>query len=146
MLLRNIREEKRRLRARCKKQRAACPPDVKQRLDEALTERVLALDEYKSCRTLFVFVSTPIECDTHRLINRAFADGKRVAVPRCSNKSGEMEFYYISSLDDLRPGMFSLSEPDPEICERATGGAGDLCIVPGLCFDCEGYRVGFGKG
>ena len=146
MLLINVKEEKRRLRARCKKLRAQCPADVKQRLDRALTAKVLGTEEYQSCDTLFIFVSSSIECDTFKIIADALESGKLVAVPRCLNKSGMMDFYRISSFDDLERGTFSLMEPDPEKCEKITDRSRGLCIVPGLCFDLEGYRVGFGKG
>ena len=146
MFLINVKEEKRRLRARCKKLRGQCPPDVKARLDDALTAQVLGLAEYQSCDTLFIFVSSPIECDTSRIIEDALGSGKRVAVPRCSDKSGRMAFYYIRSRSDLVKGMFSLPEPDPAICEKVSDLSRGLCIVPGLCFDLEGYRIGFGKG
>lgn len=146
MFLINVKEEKRRLRARCKKLRESCPPEVKARLDKALTEKVLGLEEYKACETLFIFVSSPIECDTRQIIADALQRGKRVAVPRCADRSGKMDFYYIRSFDDLSRGTFGLEEPDPQTCERVTDLSSGFCIVPGLCFDLEGYRVGFGKG
>lgn len=146
MLLINVKEEKRRLRKHYRKLRQSCPADIKARLDSALTAQVLGLDEYKSCETLFIFVSSPIECDTSEIISDAFLRGKKVAVPRCADKSGKMDFYYIKSTDDLSRGCFSLLEPDPEKCNKVTDFSEGLCIVPGLCFDYEGYRVGFGKG
>ena len=146
MLLVNVKAEKRRLRAKYKKLRLACPPEIKEKLDRGLTSRVLSLPEYEQAQTLFIFVSTPIECDTSQIIADAFKKGKRVCVPRCVDKSGKLEFYRIRSTDDLVSGMFSLLEPDPEKCERVTDFSSGLCVVPGLCFDLEGYRVGFGKG
>lgn len=146
MPLINIREQKQRLRAESKRIRKSCPPDLKRRLDDAITDRVLALDAYRGSETLFCFVSSPIECDTHRLIRTALGNGKRVAVPKCLSGSGEMAFYFIRSLDELEPGYFGLLEPNPEKSERAADISGGLCIVPGLCFDYQGYRVGFGKG
>ncbi|MBQ1814443.1 MAG: 5-formyltetrahydrofolate cyclo-ligase [Ruminococcus sp.] len=146
MFLINVKEEKRRLRARCKKLRESCPPEVKARLDKALTEKVLGMEEYKACETLFIFVSSPIECETRQIIADALQRGKRVAVPRCADRSGKMDFYYIRSFDDLSRGTFGLEEPDPQTCERVTDLSSGFCIVPGLCFDLEGYRVGFGKG
>ena len=146
MLLVNVKEEKRCLRKKYKKLRAACPPDIKQKLDRALTQRVLSLPEYERAQRLFIFVSTHIECDTAQIIADALQKGKRVCVPRCADKSGRLDFYVIRSVDDLVSGMFSLMEPDPAKCERVTDFSEGLCIVPGLCFDLEGYRVGFGKG
>lgn len=146
MQLINVKEEKRRLRRHYKKLRQNCPPDVKRRLDSGLTANVLALEEYRRCKTLFIFVSSAIECDTAPIIGDALRSGKRVAVPRCTDLSGRMEFYYIRSRDDLIPGAYSLLEPDPARCEKVTDLSCGFCVVPGLCFDLEGYRVGFGKG
>ena len=146
MPLINVREKKQALRAKYKKLRQNCPPEVKRRLDEKLTESFLSLNEYKSCETLFTFVSSPIECDTRKIIERALADGKKAAVPKCVSRFGNMRFYYINSLDDLAGGMYGILEPDESRCKPADSYENALCIVPGLCFDYRHYRVGFGKG
>lgn len=146
MPLINIRNRKRELRAKYKRARASIPEGLKAELDKKLTERFLALEEYRACSTLFIYVSSPIECDTSRIIADAFSSGRRVAVPRCGEKSGDMDFYYITSLGDLEPGKFGIMEPVPEKCEKAEDLSAGLCVVPGLCFDLQGYRIGFGKG
>lgn len=146
MPLKNVREQKAFLRTKYKRLRQECPTELKRELDRKLTERFLSLDEYIECKTLFAFVSMPFECDTHSIIKRAFSDGKAVAVPKCVNKSGEMDFYFINSLDELEKDSFSILEPNPEKCKRAVDFSSGLCIVPGLCFDYQGYRLGFGGG
>lgn len=146
MPLKNIKERKRELRAYYKKLRAEFPQDIKQDLDKELTQKFLLLDEYKNCDTLFAFVSMPIECDTSKIIDNALLDNKRVALPKCKNKSGIMDFYFINSKDDLKKGMYSIFEPDSYKCKLVTDFSHGLCLVPGLCFDFQGYRLGFGKG
>lgn len=146
MPLKNVRERKNELRAVYKRLRIECPEDVKKSLDKSLAERFLSLDEYKNCKTLFAFVSSAIEVDTSLIIKTALADGKRLAVPKCRGKSGLMDFYYINSTDCLEKGAFSILEPNPEICQLADDLSEGLCLVPGLCFDLQGYRLGFGKG
>lgn len=146
MPLINLRERKRGLRRKYKKIRATMPQGLKPELDGKLTSRFLQLEEYKSCDTLFAFVSSEIECDTSKIIARAFNDNKRVAVPKCLEESGEMDFYFIKSFSDLSPGKFGILEPLPEKCERVTDFSRGLCLVPGLSFDYQGYRLGFGKG
>ena len=145
-LSKNIRQRKNELRAVYRRLRTNCPKDVKRELDRKLTEKFLSLDEYKKCRTLFAFVSTPIEVDTSKIIETALKDGKRIAVPKCIDKTGLMDFYFIDSTDCLKKGSFSIMEPDEEICEKVTDFSDGLCLVPGLCFDYQGYRLGFGKG
>ena len=145
-LSKNIRQRKNELRAVYRRLRTNCPKDVKRELDRKLTEKFLSLDEYKKCRTLFAFVSTPIEVDTSKIIETALKDGKRIAVPKCIDKTGLMDFYFIDSTDCLKKGAFSIMEPDEEICEKVTDFSDGLCLVPGLCFDYQGYRLGFGKG
>lgn len=134
------------LRAKHRKIRVSCPADMKKSLDKRLAQSFWSLDEYTQCKKLFLFVSSPIEVDTMNIIMRAFDDGKQVAVPKCIDKKGKMEFYFISSLSQLEKGAFGIMEPNEDVCEQVTDLSEGLCIVPGICFDMSGYRIGFGKG
>lgn len=142
----NIREQKKLLRTKHKKLRAECPADVKKELDEKLCESFCSIDEYKNCKTLFAFVSTDIEVDTFGIINAALSDGKRLALPKCRGEQPLMDFYYVTALSQLKSGAYSIMEPDPDLCDKVTDFSEGLCLVPGLCFDLNGYRIGFGKG
>ena len=94
----DIRPLKQKLRAEIKEWRRAMPDEQKKRADRKIRERLVRLREYARCHTLLAYVSLPIEVDTLGLIERALADGKRVAVPRCIEGSHEMEFYYITGM------------------------------------------------
>lgn len=146
MPLINVRQRKRELRTRYKKLRAECDPALKKKLDGQLFERFCALKEFEDCDTLFAFISTGIECDTAPIIREALAQGKRVAVPKCRETENEMDFYFIHSYEDLAPGKYGILEPDPDKCALVTDCSSGLCLVPGLCFDYDRYRLGFGKG
>lgn len=84
--------------------------------------------------------------DTLGLIARAFADGKKVAAPRCIEGTHEMEFYEISSMDDLAPQTFGVLEPVRERCRLLADFSGSVCLVPALAYDRAGYRLGYGAG
>ena len=142
----NVRERKRALRAQFKRLRAECPAQLKREMDKKLFERFVSLEEYAACDTLFAYISGEIECDTSAIILRALADGKRIAVPRCAERTNEISFYFINSYDDLEQGKYGILEPKTEVCERAEDFSRGLCLVPGLSFDLQGYRLGFGKG
>ena len=146
MSIKNIKAIKIQLRSQMKKQRANLEPAKKQELDRRIRERLFSLWQYKSCKQLLVYVSKEIEVDTLKLIEAALRDGKRVAVPRCITQDTQMEFYYIRSMQDLEKGTFGVWEPIPVKCEKVEDFRHALCIVPGLSFDAQGYRLGYGKG
>ena len=142
----DIRPLKQKLRAEIKEWRRAMPDGQKKRADRKIRERLVRLREYARCHTLLAYVSLPIEVDTLGLIERALADGKRVAVPRCIEGSHEMEFYYITGMEDLAPQTCGVLEPVPGRCELVTRYDGSICIVPALAYDRSGFRLGYGAG
>ena len=146
MPITDIRPVKSALREKYKAMRLSLDGDVKQNWDEAVTRRVLSLWQYRGCDWLLTYVSTPIEVDTRALIRQALADGKKVAVPRCVPQTRDMEFYQITSLEELVPGAFGVLEPEPAAQNLVQAPARALCVVPAFCYDREGFRLGYGKG
>ncbi|MCI8553570.1 MAG: 5-formyltetrahydrofolate cyclo-ligase [Clostridiales bacterium] len=146
MPVEDIRPLKAGLRAKYKELRRTMPPEEKQRRDTAIARRVLSLWQYRRCDTLLTYVSTDIEVDTRRIMERALADGKRVAVPRCVPGTRRMEFYLIRSAGDLEPGTFGVLEPRPDSRFLLPEDTDGLCLVPALCYDWKGFRLGYGKG
>ena len=142
----DIREYKNELRSKCKQLRTGMSAEVKADKDRKIFERVVSSGAYRDTDIVLTYVSTAIEVDTMAIIEQAFADKKRVAVPRCIDGTRDMEFYFIKSMDDLEKGTFGVLEPAPEKCVKAYAFEKALCIVPGLSFDMKGYRLGYGKG
>ncbi len=141
----DIRKYKTELRLACRQRRGSMDLEKKQVLDGQIAENVKKLKEYRPAKTLLIYMSTPIEVDTRKIIENAWADGKRVAIPRCIPDTRDMEFHYIDSFDMVAPGTFSVLEPDPSL-PVVTDFSGCLMIVPGMQFDMKGYRIGYGKG
>ena len=146
MPVNDIRPVKTALREKYRRLRQEMPADERAACDAAIAARVRGLWQYRRCRTVLVYVSTPIEVDTYGIIRQAIADGKRVAVPRCVPGTRHMDFHLISSTQELSPGMFGVYEPDPERHEKLTRLDEGLCLVPAFSYDHGGYRLGYGKG
>ena len=146
MPLIDIRPVKATLREKYRNVRTAMTEDEKNGYDKAIAEQVRRLWQYEKNDTLLIYVSTPIEVDTHAIIKQALENGKKVAVPRCVTGTRNREFYYIRSLDDLKPGAFGVLEPVPEKAEQMTDFSRGLCIVPAFSYDWSGFRLGYGKG
>ena len=145
MPVKNIKQRKLEIRNICKKFRNNLSAEKKQQLDLILQEKFLQTEEYKNTKTLLAFVSKDIEINTEKIIEQALADGKTLALPKCKEEN-LMDFYIVNSLSQLKEGYYGLLEPDPEKCTILKDTANTICLVPGLAFDREGYRIGFGKG
>jgi 5-formyltetrahydrofolate cyclo-ligase len=147
MCVKNIKEVKRNLRAQYRQYRERMNPVKKSQHDAAILSRFLSLREYENIRTVFTYVSKPIEVDTTELIRSVLATGKKVAVPLCIPETCGMDFYEIHSLKELVSGAYGVLEPDPSHSRPAAEAPeSSVCVVPGFSFDSQGYRLGYGKG
>ncbi len=142
----HVYSQKMELREHYKALRRSMDPAEKAAADRAVLENIQKLWQYAKSDTLLCYVSTEIEVDTRELIRQALTQGKRVAVPRCVPHTRDMEFYCISSLEELSPGCFGVLEPAPDPEKLWSPDKGGLCLVPALCYDWAGYRLGYGKG
>lgn len=136
--------EKALLRAWLLRERAAVPEKAER--SARIFRLVTGLPAYQSAGRIFAYVSLPDEVETRAVISHALSQGKEVFAPHCPRGGGEMAFYRVASLEELRPGNFGVWEPEPRPDRKAVPHAGDFCLVPGLAFDWRGNRLGYGKG
>ena len=137
--------QKNALRQKAKAFRKGLSIEQKAKKDEIIFEKIISLDSFKSAENVLCYVSAKGEIDTKKLIKFSLENGKKVAVPKCSNTDGEMDFYYISSLDELKAGKYNILEPS-DTCKKYKSSKNSICIVPSLAVDKENYRLGYGKG
>ena len=116
-------------------------------------ERLLLGSElYAASHTLFIFVSDPSEVETRGIIASALKDKKRVALPRCIDAAGTMEFYYLDAALSFEAqteiGAYGITEPKTALEKVDTKNFphASLFLVPALAFSCDGRRLGKGKG
>lgn len=114
--------------------------------DDCICSNFLKSDIYSEAKQIFCYYPLADEINTVRIISAALNDGKEVALPVCSDKNGNMDFYYIKCLDDISKGTFGIGEPIIEKCLSAVNYSAAVCIVPALTYDEKGFRLGYGKG
>ena len=83
------------------------------------------------------------EVSTASLIEKLLDEGRSVALP-VSGNDGAMSFYPFSGKAELCPGKFGI--PEPPVTREVRPGAKDIIIVPALCCDRYGNRLGHGAG
>lgn len=91
---------------------------------------------------VFTYASTDIEVDTRRIISYCLERGTPTALPVSGDS--EIAFYYIKCLEELKAGRFNIDEPPRTM--PAAADENTLCIVPALCADGFGMRLGYGRG
>ncbi len=111
----------------------------------SITDKIYASEYYRLAEKIFTFVSYGSEIDTIPFIKRALKDGKTTAVPVMLNK-GEMVFIEISSLAELTPNKYGIPEPKYNEEKLLISDSKTLIAVPGLAFDKDKYRIGYGGG
>ena len=104
----------------------------------------LESDLYKNADTLMLYMPLGKETDTTDIINCAFSDGKKVAFPVTDEASGDITPCYATAQTEFSKGGFSVREPDVKVVAKPEDF--DIIIVPGIAFDVQGNRIGFGKG
>ena len=137
-------QEKAALRRELLARRDAVPQ--REEKSRAVGDGVLALPAYQKARQVLLYLSKGSEVDTWKVFARALAEGKEVYAPRCLDGEGTMGFFQVTSPQELLQGRFDLWEPDPRRCAPWRRREGALCLVPGIAFDRQGYRLGYGKG
>ena len=70
--------------------------------------------------------------------------GKKVAAPKVFGE--DMRYFYIHSYDDVAPGYFNIPEPDETRNLKEAADETALFLVPGVAFDKDRHRCGYGKG
>jgi 5,10-methenyltetrahydrofolate synthetase len=137
-------KEKREFRKKVLAKRSAEDPQIREESDRKILDSLLSLPEYEKAKTIFCYVSTADEIDTSVLIEKALSEGKRICVPLCISM-GVMHTLEILGPGDLQSGKYDIPEPKPT-CKRIPQEEIDLAIVPCVCVDKDGYRLGYGGG
>ena len=131
-------ELRRRIR---EKKRAMTPEEIEERSRE-LGRRFAATEAYRRAKTIYGYMPYNQEVRTVPMLEQALRDGKKVAVPKCYGD--EMKFIYLDDLTKVSKGYAGIPEPiaDEPVAHDETA----LVLMPGLAFDPQGHRIGYGGG
>lgn len=120
--------------------------EIRKNLSGSITEKFFYEETYIKSKAVFTFVNYDSEINTTNLINKALSDNKIVAVPYMTGKAHEMVFIRIKSINELKPNKIGILEPEYNIDNVIKSDKYTLIIVPGLVFDNDFYRIGYGGG
>lgn len=123
-------------------QRSSLSVQKAEALSALAVEKVLSMKDVASAQTIGAYISFGREVDTRALIDGLLGSGKKVFVPVVSRH--ELSFVAFTSFSEMEPNKLGFMEPR---VKGAVDPAGiEIFIIPGIAFDRQGNRLGWGKG
>ena len=114
----------------------------KKDLETKIINNVLNNKKVLEANNILIYVSLDMEVDTKELINKLWKLNKNIYVPKVEENI--INFYKINSFGNLVIGSFGVLEPITNIIYKDDNNS--CCIIPGLLFDKNNNRLGYGKG
>lgn len=134
--------DKKQLRKTIRQRKLAMSPAEIEEKSRILGEKFAASEAYRQAKTVYGYLPYNQEVRTVPMLQRALLDGKRVAVPKVYGE--EMKFIYLEDLSRVAEGYAGIPEPidDGPVADDPAA----LVLMPGLAFDPQGHRIGYGGG
>ncbi len=139
--------EKARIRKALLEQRLAIPETIRHQADLAMMSRFVNLVSFRFAEAVLLYA--PIKAEPNILLccEDILKSGKQLAFPRCHPETCTMTYGLVQSLDELVEGAYGILEPREGVeTYQPAPYKHDVCVVPAVCFDKKGYRIGYGKG
>ena len=139
--------------------------EMQQKL-KLLTKEYVELQSLVACRNLFslpqfenskafsVYLSMGGEIDTEAILEKGFANNKRVYIPKITGKKSEdmfmLEVANAQTINSFAKNSWGIPEPSMDLIRDSVDGTStgiiDLILLPGVAFDSSCNRLGHGKG
>lgn len=138
-----ISESKEEIRKKLLHWRNSLSLDERVKLSEQIIKNIFDLDAYHHANVLFLYYPLGQEVDILPIMKQGLMDKKIIALPKVVNKT-TIQFNQVSSMEDVLLGTYNVYEPKSSIEVPYTKNS--LILVPGIAFDKQMHRIGFGAG
>ena len=134
--------DKKELRKKIREQKRAMTAAEIEERSRKLGELFLSSEAYRNAKSIYGYLPYNQEVRTVPMLEQAQKDGKRVAVPKCYGD--EMRFIWLDDLTAVEKGYAGIPEPvaDGPVADDEAA----LVLMPGMAFDPQGHRIGYGGG
>lgn len=134
-------------RADAKLLRNAMSEEMRVNFSEEICKKVTGMASFGLCDIILCYAPHGSEVDVLPIARAALSRGKTVGFPACEGENGDMEFYKVETLDELsESGVFGIREPKKDKDKLIVPTASTMIVMPGLLFDKNGRRIGYGGG
>jgi 5-formyltetrahydrofolate cyclo-ligase len=138
----NISEIKKSLRKEMLQKRAEMAAVLKAQCDQKICEELASLVHTHKVKTVHAYIPFAGEIDIKPLLHYLLENDIQVVCPKTLPKR-KLENRVLTSLNELETGIMGTLHPKEPLVYK---GSFDLIVVPGLAYDQEKYRLGYGGG
>lgn len=144
----NIQARKSALRRSIIAARDNLTPTLRLRASKHIVDQLCKLATYRASQIVLGYLNFGSEVASEAWVRQALADGKQVLLPRVNKASKRLELFEAKDIEhDVVAGAYGIREPIVERCNRFEAlGKIDLILMPGVAFDRQGGRLGYGGG
>lgn len=138
-------DEKQSIREEIRKKRNSISKEEVKLKGAAVAEKLMATEEYKKAKAVLFYAAKGNEVQTKELIEKALNECRTALLPIANSMAKEIEVSEIKDYSkDLKKGAFGIMEP--KLKKPVNEESIDAVIVPGVAFDLQGHRLGYGLG
>ena len=134
--------DKQQIRAMIRSKKRAMTPAQIEKASKHLTDLLLGLPQYRNATSIYGYLPFNQEVDTRAILTQALRDGKRMALPK--TYGDEMRFIWVEDFTAVQNAAIGCPEPIADVPVADDPDA--LILLPGLAFDLQGGRMGYGGG
>lgn len=119
--------------------------EIKDSMDCEIYNNLINSQLYSKAKSIFIYISFGSEINTKDIISKALKDNKKVYIPKIYKEDKSMKAIRLKSFNDLKENSMGILEPieDNDCIDKKEI---DLILVPGVVFDFNGNRIGYGGG
>lgn len=126
--------------------RDAMGVEERSRTSALIRQRIFQHPKWRAAATVLFYVSFGSEVETHALITEALRFKKRVLVPLHDAATKDTPLSELKRFGDLGTTHRGVLQVLPEFRRPVDPSAVELALIPGIAFDRQGGRIGFGGG
>lgn len=151
-MIEKVKNPKTEIRSEIIKLRKEMTPEEVAEYSSRICSSIMELLQYQEADIILAYMAVNNEVNLSELIKKAKKAGKKVYIPKVINKK-EMRFYLHNGR--FTKGSFGISEPsnvkdmamyDPELEHMLDSNRRTLAIIPGVAYDINRNRIGYGGG
>ncbi len=145
MLNESLQADKKKMREVILRQRDAMSPAARTSASRAILEKVSALPQYGNAKVVLTYMGFGTEIETQPFFERIIADGKIAVLPRVDRATQTLILHAARGMSELLTSKYGILEPGTDAPIVAITNV-DFVLMPGVAFDRNGNRLGYGRG